>query len=697
MWERFKRADICVRQHDSYDCGAAALCSVAAWHGLYIPLTGARAMCGCTKEGITIKGILDAANAVGLEAKAFKSPEKEFESLAALNAPYILHTRDEDGLMHFVTVVGISTNGAHVMDPAYGEISFWHIGKLCGKWSGYVIALSPGKNFKKGGDKETVFSKLYKIAMPYKSSILFCMAITFAIMTASAANSFILQYLIDVTAAVGKRSEMFFIACAVLGIWITVLILNHIKGLKLLSIGLQIDKHLINNYIKKIFTLPANIFNQFANGDLNSRIGDAYKIRMFISEGLLALPTSCATLLIILILMFRSNSGLAVLSLSFIPLYAVLCLMSVRLNKRHNRELAHLGARFQESMLHGMDSVITTSHFGAGNYVSERILSQFEALQREIRSAGVCSTRIATSGAGLYTLLISSTLVVGGYMIIGKTITTGELVSFYTLCSIFAAPLDALVEMHTLYSQASVSVERLLEISDYESECKTTDEKLDFESIKTDDIIIENLTFRYPGRENIIERLSTVIKSGRITAVCGSNGCGKSTLASLLMRDMQPYSGRIMIGKYDLSSIPAALWRNEICIVPQKIFIYNDTLLKNIACMEEEPDIERAALVCIEAGLSELVQKMPAGLHTHLGEGGGLLSGGELQKIAIARALYKDPHTFIFDESTSNMDDLSEMSVAALVQRLKKRGKRIILISHSSKMKSIADDLIDLG
>ena len=87
MWERFKRADICVRQHDSYDCGAAALCSVAAWHGLYIPLTGARAMCGCTKEGISIKGILDAANTVGLEAKAFKSPEKEFESLAALNAP----------------------------------------------------------------------------------------------------------------------------------------------------------------------------------------------------------------------------------------------------------------------------------------------------------------------------------------------------------------------------------------------------------------------------------------------------------------------------------------------------------------------------------------------------------------------------------------------------------------------------------
>lgn len=715
MWEGFSRERICVRQHDTYDCGAASLCSVAAWHGLVIPLSRARELCGCTKEGITIQGIIEGALALGLEAKGYKSPRKEIGDLEEISSPYIAHTHNEDGMMHFVVVLKSDNRGFKIMDPSCGEILTWHHGKFLGKWSGYIIAFEPGTGFRRGNFKSSLLSRLYRVAHPYKRKMARAMAASFATIICGAANSFILQHLIDVSAYSGDTVEILHISAALAVLAATMTILIQFRGTVTLDYSLKIDKSLIESYIKSLFALPAKTFNQFAPGDLNSRIGDVYKIRRFISEGMLALPTGCATLLILLCLMFWSHSRLAVLSLLFIPLYAVLCMVSVGLNKRHNRNLAHLSAQMESSLLYGMDSIMTVRHFGREKSAIRKIMQRFGELQNGMAKAGRCSITLGTAGAGLYTTLICSTLAVGGFMVIGGKLTTGELVSFYTLCSLFAAPLDSLVEMHTLYSQASVSAERLFEIIEMEAEeekfssISTATEssadkaihknmdKTTLESISREDIIVEDISFGYPGREKIFNSFSTILKQGRITAVCGGNGSGKSTLGALLMRDLKPCKGRISIGDKDISSIPIREWRRGICIVPQKVFLFNDTILGNIACTEEEPDIERATWACMEAGLAEVIRALPSGICTHIGAGGGMLSGGEIQKIAIARALYRDFDTIIFDEATSNMDELSEQATAALLVKLKRAGKRVVLISHSQRLRCIADDLVYLG
>lgn len=697
MWDGFNERKICIRQHDLYDCGAASLCSIAAWHGLSIPLSRAREVCGCSRDGITIKGILDGAGTLGLNSKALKSPQKDIGAIINLEGPYIAHVRSEDGLLHFVVVLEITSSYVRVMDPAFGERVRWSMDKFIGRWSGYIITFTPGPEFRKGDFRPSLYRRLSALVQPYRREFLIAMASSFAMIGAGAANSFILQHLLDVTLLSESRSEMGIIAAIVFLLAVATMLLYRKKSLLLLECGVKIDGILVKRYIRKLFRLPAGLFNQFAPGDLNSRIGDIYKIRMFISESLLALPTCCATLLIVLFLMFWSNSRLAVLSFSFIPLYAVLCTVSVRLNRRHNRNLALLGAQFQSSMLYGMDSILTSKHFCSEVNAALRIEGRFEALQREMLGAGRCLTGIETAGSGLFGALIASTLVLGGFMVIGGRVTAGELVSFYTLCSLFAAPLDTLVDLHNHYSRAYVSADRLFEILEMEEEPQEQ-QTVSSEKAGTGsgDIAFEDVTFGYPGRESIFNAFSTSFRPGRITAVCGANGSGKSTLASLLMRDILPQNGQITLNGKDIALFPLKEWRRHICSVPQRVFIFNDTLLNNITCLAPEPDMERVVSVCVEAGLAPLIERLPAGLHTNIGHPGGVLSGGETQKIGIARALYRQPQTFIFDEATANMDEFSEKSVACLMGRLRREGKRIIAITHSRTIRAIADEIVDL-
>lgn len=276
-------------------------------------------------------------------------------------------------------------------------------------------------------------------------------------------------------------------------------------------------------------------------------------------------------------------------------------------------------------------------------------------------------------------------------MVMGGKLTAGEIVAFYTLSSLFTAPLDGLARMAGLYSQASVSVERLYEIMEIESENRYGDSITD-----SRDIVFENITFAYPGREPLFERFSTKIKANSITAICGGNGSGKSTLVALLMRDIVPLKGEIFINGKNINSISLNSWRRYISIIPQRVFILNDTLLANIACGEESPDMKLVTDICVEAGLSELINRLPNGICTNIGGGVGL-SGGEMQKISIARALYRNPQIYVFDEATSNMDGLSERSIMGLMTKLRKMGKCVIVISHNCRIKSIADELIDLG
>ncbi len=685
-----------IQQHDSYDCGAACLASVAAWYGLYLPLAKIRRLCGCTKEGITIKGIMDGAEKIGLKSEAYMCEGKELYDIKdSITLPAIAHTRQENGFFHFVNIIGIDKRQIEVMEPSCGELKKIPYNRFIAEWTGYLITLSPSVNFKQGNNRRGVYRRLFSLLYSTKGELVHSLIGSAMIVLIGVANPLFLQYLIDTIIPAQNGYMLPYLSGCIIALTLFMLFISYGRNIYLAFQGMKIDNLLINGYIGKVFSLPVCYFNQYSAGDLNSRVSDAFNIRLFISEGVISVLISVITVSASLIIIFKFNSTLAFLSLSFIPIYFGLYLLCNYINKRYNRKLAVNGARFETDMLQGMDSIIGIRHYNAQNLSVNRIRRSYDTLALNILDSSVAVTILGVLSDALSKGFTAATLILGTFMIFNNSLSVGELVAFYSLCTFFTAPLNSLTRINGTISQALVSSERLFEIMDLE---EVTQIEPGSKPIgrSWQSINICNLCFAYPGREKLFNGLDLEIERGSITAINGDSGCGKSTLAALLMRDFEPDKGNIYLDNDPISSFSLEEWHHFISTVHQLSFFFNATLLENITCGQESPDTERVIDICNAVGLAGLIQRLPMGLLTTIGENGSALSGGEMQKMAIARAVYRNPQILVLDESTSSLDKESEELILKYIAGLSKEGKTILLITHNSNVLKYAHKVINI-
>lgn len=702
-----------IRQQDEYDCGAASLSSIASWYGVNVSLSRIRRACGCTGEGITIKGIIDGARELGLKGKAFKcadDKEKSLSYLETIHSPVIAHLHRKDGMFHFVVICGVSNSKVMVMDPGEGEYKNIRVPDFLSEWSGYVIFIVPGDNFEKRDERENKYLRLLRILKFHKTEILLALAGSVALTCIGICNSLFLQQIIDRAIPQRDTVSMMIIASVVVMLIPLSLYIGYARALYLIRNGIKIDTRLIISYIRKIFRLPAGFFEEYSSGDLSSRISDAFTIRTFISEGLVSLFVSVLTLVAVFVMMFTFYWRLALYTLIFIPLYAGLYFMSDHINRKYSKDIAVAGARFESDFIDGVEGAESIRHFGNQGLLAGRTEESYAALTEKTYCAGKAISLFGAAGDGISKLLLATIIVVGGFAVFKHQMSMGEMVSFYTLCAFFTAPMNALVNMNSIMNQALVSSERLFDIIDTEDEYNdhNTHKHIDLPNFfldgKAADIELRGLCFGYAGRDALFENLNCTFRGGRITAICGESGCGKSTLGLLIMRDLIPAAGKIFIGRtgivngnmLDIRTLYLDQWRRYVSVSPQRCHLFSTTVLDNITSGEQNPDIERIALICHDLGMENFIRMLPEGLMTRIGDKGKTLSGGEMQKISIARALYRAPAVYIFDEATSFMDDESEKYVLEKMADLKRNGKSVIMITHKKSNLDIADDIIRL-
>jgi ABC-type bacteriocin/lantibiotic exporter with double-glycine peptidase domain len=697
-----------IRQQDEYDCGAASLSSVAAWYGVNVPLSKVRRACGCTKEGITIKGIIDGATSLGLSGKAFKcgeSKENALTYLEKISSPVIAHLQRKDGMFHFVVIYNVAEGRITVMDPAEGEFKRLKPKDFLAEWTGYVIFIVPGDNFEKIEQKENKYLRLLRILKFHKREVAYALAGSIALTCIGVCNSLFLQQIIDEAIPTGDKLLMIVIAAALFILIPLALYIGYCRTIYLLRNGIQIDTRLIFSFLRKIFKLPAEFFAEHTSGDLNSRISDAFNIRTFISEGLVSIFVSILTLIAVLVLMFTFYWRLALFTLLFIPLYAGLYFISDRINHKFTHDLAIKGAQFESDFIDSVEGAESVRHYGAASLSTIKTEESYSVMTEKIYGAGRAVSIFSEAGEGISKLLLATIIVIGGFAVFKQQMSVGELVSFYTLSAFFTAPMNSLVNINSLVNQAVVSSGRLLDITDLDDEEEPGFKGIDLfkrcSADRAEEIELSGIKFRYSGRENIFDNLNCRIPAGAITAITGENGCGKSTLGALLMRDLKQNAGRIFLHQpgaipIDIRNIKLGDWRRYISISPQRCHLFNATIFENITCGEDNPDVERVAAICNDLGMENFVRSLPTGLMTYIGERGKTLSGGEMQKISIARLLYRSPAIYIFDESTSFMDEEAEDYVLAKMKELSAMGRSVIMITHKSSNLKIADNIIKL-
>lgn len=684
------RRSVKIRQQDISDCGATCLASVAAFHGLIFPVSRLRICSGTNTEGTTIAGIINAAGTIGLSANGYKG---KMSSLYRIPKPAILHFKKSDGSLHFVVLYRINRMVAHIMDPAEGRIKRIKSDELGQLWTGHLIVLSPDSTFCKGRVGIPPWKRVWEVfrsktPLYFKalfSSILFVLA--------SISISFMIKYLIDTAIPAGDNVLVTRAAVAMLVLTLFSFVLYTNRSRILLKLNIITNNDLINSFVSKLFSLPHSYVESRRTGDITSRVDDAFKVGGMISEVMINLSMNLLTLLFSLITLFWIDWTISLFIIAFIPVYALLYYICDRFNKEIRNRIMENGAKFESTLIEGIKGTLTVKYFSIEQETSAKIREHLSELNKSLIKAGKWG--IVLSGAtDINSKLMSIvTLWAGSFFILSGTLSLGELILFYTMTALFSSPIAGLLGLNTTYREGMAAAGRLFEAMDLESEPYNEGITPD---LTIDELKIENLTFGYPGRKRLFENFCMTLKAGKITALCGDSGCGKSTVASLLMRILKAEPGAISVDGIDINNINLRLWREWITIVPQNPSLLSGTIYRNIAPGEEDPDMDSILDLCRGLGLLDFIRKLPSGFDTILGEDGSRLSRGQQQRIAIARALYRHPRILLLDEVTSSCDRESAGLIKRVILKEKENGCMILLISHNREELELADEIVKI-
>ncbi len=686
-----KKSPVCIKQHDIRDCGAACLASIAGYYGTHIPIAKIRQFCHTDTRGTNVLGMVQGLQQMGFNAKGVKGA---IDAIPQIPLPAIAHVVLKEQLQHYVVIYQVEKDKITVMDPGLGKVEKYTFEAFQKIWTGVLILMEPNEYFEQKNEKIDVYKRFWNLIRPHRSVIVQALVGAAVYTLLGLSTSFYIEKITDYVLVDGNLRLLNLLSIGMLVILIFQLLIGTLKSVMVLQTGQRIDKYLILGYYKHLLSLPQRFFDTMKVGEIISRVNDAVKIRAFINDVAIQAVVNVLIVVFSFALMFTYFWKLALIMLLVIPFYLGVYWLSNKLNKKVERRMMEEGAELESHLVESLNSVKTIKQFGIETYFNSGTDNRFSHVLKTIYASVMNGLFSSTSGELLSRLFTIILLWVGSYYVIERTITPGELLSFYALIGYFTGPVTQLIGMNKTLQNALIAADRLFEIMDLERE--ESEEKLQLTSDLVGDIVFDNVRFSYGSRVEVFRNFSCRIQQSKMTAVIGESGSGKTTLGALIQQLYPLQEGKISIGQYDLNYISKSSLRERIAIVPQQIDLFSGNVVSNIAVGEDIPNFQRLLQVVNELDMMSFIEKLPAGFETKLGENGSMLSGGQRQRIAIARALYRNPDILILDEATSALDTSTEQVIQRAFRRFKDSGKTMIVIAHRLSTIAEADTIMVL-
>ncbi|MEI6274742.1 MAG: peptidase domain-containing ABC transporter [Prolixibacteraceae bacterium] len=666
-----------IKQRDITDCGAACLASVAAHYRLGLPVSKIRQLAGTDQKGTNAWGLIKAAEKLGFTAKGVKGG---IDSLPGIPCPAIAHVVIHKALLHYVVIYSAQKSKIEYMDPADGEIHKITLDEFSEIWTGVLIIMAPGADFQPKNERISVFRRFLFLLFPHRKILAQALfgAVIYTILGLS--TSIYIQKITDFVLVDKNTNLLNLLSVIMLVLLLFQLFIGYSKNIFVLKTGQKIDARLILGYYKHLLKLPQTFFDTMRVGEIISRVNDAVKIRAFINDIAISLLVSLFIVVFSFVLMFVYSWKLAMIVSSVIPLYGLIYYITNHLNKKRERKLMEETAELESQLVESLNSVRTIKEFGLESFSNLKTEVRFINLLKSIYHSTTNSLFSSTSSEMVSRISTIILLWTGSYFVMDQTITPGELLSFYAIIGYFTGPASNLIGMNKSIQNALIAADRLFEIMDLDQE--TEENKIEIPREKVGNIEFQSISFSYGTRTDVFDHFSFRIRKGEITAIVGESGSGKTTLVALIQKLYPLTGGNIYLGEYNLEHVSSDSLRKLIGIVPQRLDLFSGTLLENIAVGEFSPDLNRILNICQALGMQPFIEKLPGGFNSRVGENGTTLSGGEKQRIAIARALYHDPEILLFDEATSSLDNDSEHFVQETIREMKNKGKTILIIAH---------------
>lgn len=692
------------RQLDQMDCGPTCLRMVAQHFGKSYSIDYLRKKSNITREGVSLEGIAEAAESIGLHTLAVSV---NFKTLVEeVPYPFIAHWRQR----HFVVVYKVKKNTVYVADPAHGLVKYSKEDFIKG-WirkdadeensEGYLLLLEPTPDFyesETAEKKEYGFKFLFWYFKPYKKYI-------FQLLLGLGVGSllqlifpFLTQAVVDYGINYQNLNFVYLILVAQLTLFISQTTVELIRGWILLHMTSRINISLISDFLLKLMRLPIAFFDSKNTGDIIQRIYDHNRIQSFLSSTTLNTLFSAFNLVIFGIVLAYYN--LTIFAIFFIGSFLYIGWTILFLKKR--KELDY--RRFDQSsdnqsslyqLISGMQEIKL-------NGSERRRRWEWEAIQVRLFKISIKGLALSqaqnTGGRFLNELKNILITFIAAKAVIEGSLTLGMMLSVQYIIGQLNLPINNFIQFIQSGQDAKISLERLSEIHNKDDEEDRFEESItELPEDKT--IKLENVSFRYGGRSSplILNNLNFEIPEGKVTAIVGSSGSGKTTLIKLLLKFYDLSDGNLKIGNTKLNNISTKFWRKCCGSVMQDGFLFGDTIARNITESDSEGFIDKERLKrAVEiANIEAFIEELPSGYNTKVGMSGVNVSGGQKQRLLIARAVYKNPKYIFFDEATSSLDANNEKVIMENLQEFYK-GKTVVVVAHRLSTVKSADQIIVL-
>lgn len=482
----------------------------------------------------------------------------------------------------------------------------------------------------------------------------------------------------------GNKFPLYFsniktICIAVILMYVLRTFLNILRGYFLAIIAKQVDVPLTLTYYNHLIDLPPSFLESWKTGEFMSRFYDTSKIRDAISTATLTIMLDTIMAIACGAVLYYISSSLFFITVVVMVMYAFIMFLFRNPIKRVNHEYLQKEAKITSYLKETIDGIETVKAYRYENIVKRKTETLYEKFAHNTVKIVLINNIQESIVSAVASIGIVVLLWMGTYLCIDNVISLADLFTFYYLINYFLDPVSNLINLQPELQAAAVAGERLNDILEAEIE-QSEGEKREIESLKGD-IQIEHTDFRYGNRKVILKDLSMTFRQGEKIAIVGGSGCGKTTVAKLLLRFCSPESGKITINGIDISEYSISSIRKHIAYISQNVFLFSDTIYNNLKFGNESVTDEEIKSVCKLCCADEFIEKLPMKYNTMIEENGNNLSGGQKQRIAIARALLRKPDILIMDEATSNLDTIVEECIINTIENFSDT-MTCIIIAH---------------
>lgn len=684
---------IFVKQQDATDCAAACLAMVCLKYKKEVTITKLRDMMGTDLKGTNLIGLQKCAEKLGFEAAAVKVEKESF--LSNYSKPAIANIITEDGLSHFVVVFKVTEKYVVVGDPAK-DLMRINLDNFLDEFTGIMLILQPGNDFvssKKGRGENTSFQRFLQLLARQKKLFCFSVIASFMITILGITSALLSKIIMDEVIPY-KLDNLLLTILIVFGIIaLTKIVIELIRDFIMLYLSQKIDIPLMLGYFKHIYSLPMRFFSTRKTGDIITRFTDAFTIKDIFTNVALTLVMDIVMAIITGIVLLSMNEVLFFI-ISLLTLVSIILVFIFKQPyKMLNIEQMQQNATLNSEIIEGLQGVETIKSNAIEEVELENIEKEYIKGLRLAFKEGTLSNIQDMVSDFVQTFGSLMLMFFGVKQVIYGDITLGNMMAFMTLSEYFMDPIGRLVGLQLEIQEANISMKRVSEILEYESE-QQEEYYQDLETVKGN-IEIKNLTFRYGNRAPALNDVSLCIPEGKKTAIVGSSGSGKSTLAKLLLKYYEAETGEILVDGLNIKKISNLSLRKKISYVPQRIELFSKSIFDNIRVSKMDASLDDVIEAARLADAHDFICKLPLQYHTFLEEGGEGLSGGERQRLALARAFLKKNDFYILDEPTSNLDFTTENIIFDMIYN-QLHDKTVLIIAHRLATIQYCDQIIVL-